>query len=44
VSLVGVPVLGIVHIATNGAGYGPLTPVVAGVLASALGFFVGRRG
>jgi len=43
VSLVGVPVLGIVHIATNGAGYGPLTPVVAGVLASALGFFLTKR-
>jgi SSS family solute:Na+ symporter len=44
VSLVGVPVLGIVHIGTNGAGYGPLTPVVAGVLASALAFFAVRRG
>ena len=44
VSLVGVPVLALVHFATNGAGYGPLTPVVAGVLASALGFFGVRRG
>ena len=43
VSLVGVPVLAIVHIATNGAGYGPLTPVVTGVLASALGFFLTTR-
>jgi len=41
-SLVGVPVLGVVHFATGGAGYGALTPVVAGVLASALGFFVTR--
>jgi SSS family solute:Na+ symporter len=43
VSLVGVPVLGIVHIATSGAGYGPLTPVVAGVLASALGFILASK-
>ena len=41
-SLAGVPVLGIVHFTTNGAGYGPLTPVVAGVLASALGFVAVR--
>jgi SSS family solute:Na+ symporter len=39
-SLVGVPVLITMHVATNGAGYGPLTPVVTGVLASALGYFV----
>jgi SSS family solute:Na+ symporter len=39
-SLVGVPVLGIFHLATDGAGVGPLTPVVAGVLASAAGFFL----
>jgi len=38
-SLAGVPVLGIVHFATDGAGFGPLTPVVAGVLASAVAFF-----
>jgi solute:Na+ symporter, SSS family len=41
-SLVGVPVLGVVHFATGGAGYGAVTPVVAGVLASGLGFFVTR--
>ncbi len=40
-SLVGVPVLVIVHAATGGAGYGALTPVVAGVLASAAAFAVG---
>jgi SSS family solute:Na+ symporter len=39
-SLVGVPVLGAVHLATGGAGYGALTPVVAGVLASGAGFFL----
>ncbi|HET7217493.1 MAG TPA: sodium:solute symporter family protein [Vicinamibacterales bacterium] len=37
-SLAGVPVLAIVHFATGGAGYGALTPVIAGVLASAAGF------
>ena len=37
-SLVGVPVLAIVHVATGGAGYGAMTPVVAGVLASAAGY------
>ena len=42
-SLLGVPVLGIVHVATGGAGYGPLTPVVSGVLASALAFAAARR-
>jgi solute:Na+ symporter, SSS family len=42
-SLVGVPVLGIVYFATDGAGYGALTPVVAGVLASGLAFWVSRR-
>jgi SSS family solute:Na+ symporter len=42
-SLVGVPVLGVVHAATGGAGYGPLTPVVSGVLASALAFVAARR-
>jgi Na+/proline symporter len=35
-SLAGVPVLAVVHLASDGAGYGALTPVVAGVLASAL--------
>jgi SSS family solute:Na+ symporter len=38
-SLVGVPVLVAVHFATDGAGYGALTHVIAGVLASALAFF-----
>ncbi len=43
-SLVGVPVLAFVHFATDGAGYGALTPVVSGVLASALAFGIaGRR-
>ncbi len=42
-SLVGVPVLGIVYFATDGAGYGALTPVVAGVLASGLAFWVSRQ-
>ena len=37
-SLAGVPVLAAVHLATEGAGYGPLTPVVAGVLASAAAY------
>jgi SSS family solute:Na+ symporter len=44
-SLVGIPVLAVVHLATGGAGYGALTPVVAGVLASALAYFTaGERG
>ena len=42
-SLAGVPVLVVVHFATGGAGYGVLTPVVAGVLASALAFTAARR-
>jgi solute:Na+ symporter, SSS family len=43
-SLAGVPVLIAVHLATAGAGYGPLTPVVSGVLASAIGYLaVSRR-
>ena len=42
-SLTGVPVLGLVHLATGGAGYGPFTPVVSGVLASALAFAAARR-
>ena len=37
-SLVGVPVLAIVHFSTAGAGYGALTPTVSGVLVSALAF------
>ena len=42
-SLAGVPVLIAVYFATGGAGYGVLTPVVAGVLASALAFTAARR-
>jgi solute:Na+ symporter, SSS family len=41
-SLVGVPVLALVHIGTGGAGYGALTPVVAGMLASAAAFLLTR--
>ncbi len=41
-SLVGVPVLALVHATTGGAGYGMLTPVVAGVLASTAGFALAR--
>ena len=41
-SLVGVPVLIAVQVLTGGAGYGPLTPVVSGVLASALGYLVAK--
>jgi SSS family solute:Na+ symporter len=43
-SLAGVPVLVMVHVATGGAGYGALTPVVAGVLASAAGFLAAKGG
>jgi hypothetical protein len=43
-SLAGVPVLAIVHVASGGAGYGALTRVVAGVLASAVGYFGVRPG
>ncbi len=43
-SLIGVPVLAIVHFTTGGAGFGALTPVVSGVMASALAFAIaGRR-
>jgi solute:Na+ symporter, SSS family len=41
-SLAGVPVLAVVHLMTGGAGYGALTPVVAGVLASAAAWFLAR--
>ena len=41
-SLAGVPVLAAVHFATGGAGYGALTPVVSGVLASAAAFAITR--
>jgi SSS family solute:Na+ symporter len=42
-SLAGVPVLIALHAATGGAGYGPLTPVIGGVLASAVGYFTASR-
>jgi SSS family solute:Na+ symporter len=42
-SLAGVPVLALVHFATGGAGYGALTPVIAGVLASVAGFAAASR-
>jgi SSS family solute:Na+ symporter len=42
-SLAGVPVLVAVHFATAGAGYGALTPVVSGVLASAVAYFAAGR-
>lgn len=41
-SLLGVPVWIAVHFATAGSGFGPLTPVLAGVLVSAAAFLVGR--
>jgi SSS family solute:Na+ symporter len=41
-SLAGVPVLVAVQFATDGAGYGALTPVVSGVLASAIGYVAAR--
>ena len=41
-SLAGVPVLLAVHLATNGAGYGAITPTIAGVLVSAVAFLVHR--
>jgi solute:Na+ symporter, SSS family len=41
-SLIGVPVLVAVHLLTNGTGYGPLTPVVAGVLASSIAYVAAR--
>jgi Na+/pantothenate symporter len=43
-SLIGVPVLAFVQFTTDGAGFGALTPVVSGVMASALAFAIaGRR-
>ena len=39
-SLAGVPVLAVVHVTTGGAGFGALTPVVAGVGASAAAFLL----
>jgi solute:Na+ symporter, SSS family len=43
-SLAGVPVLAAVHLSTDGSGYGVLTPVVSGVLASAAAFAVAGAG
>jgi solute:Na+ symporter, SSS family len=40
--LTGVPVLGLVHLATGGRGYGVLSPALAGMLASAVAFAVAR--
>jgi len=42
-SLAGVPVLLVVHLATDGNGYGALTPVVSGVLVSAAAYFAARQ-
>jgi SSS family solute:Na+ symporter len=42
-SLAGVPVWLLVHLATSGAGYGAVTPTIAGVLASAVAFLLTRR-
>jgi len=36
--LVGVPVLAMMHVVTDGRGYGVLSPALAGVIASAIGF------
>jgi SSS family solute:Na+ symporter len=41
-SLAGIPVLALVHLSTDGAGYGAVTPVIAGVLASALAYAATR--
>jgi SSS family solute:Na+ symporter len=38
----GVPVLGLVHLATGGRGYGVLSPPLAGMLASAVAFGIAR--
>jgi len=40
--LTGVPVLGIVYLATGGRGYGVLSPALAGMLASAAAFAAAR--
>ena len=40
--LVGVPVLGVTHLLTDGRGYGVLSPAVAGVIGSAVGFLAAR--
>jgi len=39
----GIPVLLLVHVATSGRGYGVISPVLAGVIASAAGFAVAAR-
>ena len=38
--LVGVPVLALTHLSTDGHGYGVLSPALVGVIASAVGFVV----
>lgn len=40
--LVGVPVLALTHLLTGGRGYGVLSPALAGVVASAVGFVAAR--
>jgi len=40
--LTGIPVLGVVYLATGGRGYGVLSPALAGMLASAVAFAVAR--
>jgi solute:Na+ symporter, SSS family len=42
-TLAGVPILVLVHFATNGAGYGAITPTIAGVLGSGIAFLVATR-
>lgn len=42
-SLAGIPVLIAMQLATNGAGYGPFTPVATGVLASTLAYLFAKR-
>jgi SSS family solute:Na+ symporter len=39
----GIPVLLAVHVLTNGQGYGVISPVLAGVMASAAGFAIAGR-
>jgi len=41
--VIGVPVLLIVQLSTNGRGYGMISPVMAGVIASAAGFAAATR-
>jgi len=42
-TLAGVPILVLVHFGTNGAGYGAITPTIAGVLGSGVAFLVATR-